>query len=482
MDSLSDEFWAKIFSTDKGVTATAKLSAIETKKLVNSYDDYYVEDTCGTKYKIVTKKVSAIGDNYMSDAYTICIIHPQGKKLQCFVKVLPQTTALRNMAKSSQLHDREIKLYREYLPALQDLINQHGIQDKIHLKSPRLFYAHLDETKATTEIYKDPDNDNPWSALINMDDTDDFETIIVLEDLIASGHRMNNKRVGADLPHVRIALDALAQYHATGIAYLRKNGKPVPHMKWLSEITIMEVNPQYMFGKAMPGQIGFLRQCGEPELADRLATFTNNINKVLRYEEPGSMGPLETIVHGDFWNNNMMFLYNNEEVKDISLVDFQIVRHGHPCNDLGYYLLANTTGEFRRNHLRTVLQEFYRNLIGYVRLFGIDLEKEGYSETQFFDDWKARLARGFLFALMVLPAILGDQAEMQEKLAANDKLMSELKPSDDDSDEIKTAKKESLKEQTEALFMDMLEHMVTNENLKTRLLDVYREMAEQSVF
>ena len=82
-----------------------------------------------------------------------------------------------------------------------------------------------------------------------MDDTEDFETIIVLEDLIASGHRMNNKRVGADLPHVRIALDALAQYHATGIAYLRKNGKPVPHMKWLSEITIMEVNPQYMFGK-----------------------------------------------------------------------------------------------------------------------------------------------------------------------------------------------------------------------------------------
>jgi hypothetical protein len=60
--------------------------------------------------------------------------------------------------------------------------------------------------------------------------------------------------------------------------------------------------------------------------------------------------------------------------------------------------------------------------------------------------------------------------------------MSELKPSDDDSDEVKTAKKETLKERTEALFMDMLDHMVTNENLKTRLLDVYREMAEQSVF
>ena len=57
MDSLklSDEFWAKIFSTDKGVTASAKLSAIETKKLVNSYDDYYVEDTCGTKYKVSQK-------------------------------------------------------------------------------------------------------------------------------------------------------------------------------------------------------------------------------------------------------------------------------------------------------------------------------------------------------------------------------------------------------------------------------------------
>lgn len=64
-----------------------------------------------------------------------------------------------------------------------------------------------------------------------------------------------------------------------------------------------------------------------------------------------------TLCHGDFWSNNILFSYDdNEEVKDLIIIDYQLVNFGHPAYDLVYFMYLNTDLEFRDAHLKDVLR------------------------------------------------------------------------------------------------------------------------------
>lgn len=49
----------------------------------------------------------------------------------------------------------------------------------------------------------------------------EFPSIIVLEDLAASGYRMANRITGLDLLHAELAIRNIARFHASSIAYLQ---------------------------------------------------------------------------------------------------------------------------------------------------------------------------------------------------------------------------------------------------------------------
>lgn len=52
-------------------------------------------------------------------------------------------------------------------------------------------------------------------------------------------------------------------------------------------------------------------------------------------------GPLHTLTHGDFWSNNIMFAYDDEgTVKDLIIIDYQLVNYGHPAYDLVYFVVS----------------------------------------------------------------------------------------------------------------------------------------------
>ena len=52
-------------------------------------------------------------------------------------------------------------------------------------------------------------------------------------------------------------------------------------------------------------------------------------------------GPLHTLTHGDFWSNNIMFAYDDDgAVKDLIIIDYQLVNYGHPAYDLVYFVVG----------------------------------------------------------------------------------------------------------------------------------------------
>ena len=63
------------------------------------------------------------------------------------------------------------------------------------------------------------------------------------------------------------------------------------------------------------------------------------------------------MLHGDFWFNNMLFRYADDDGEtpvSCSVIDLAIGFHGSPANDLIYFLYMSTTPMLRKTHLGNI--------------------------------------------------------------------------------------------------------------------------------
>lgn len=107
-----------------------------------------------------------------------------------------------------------------------------------------------------------------------------------------------------DLEHAKAAITELARYHALGVAL--KSHKPEifeESRKYMAEFPF-EMSPDD-FKKLVNHTIARIRQ--DPRIcnyADRLRATYTNFQSFLDFE---ASEPWISIIHGDFWINNIMF-------------------------------------------------------------------------------------------------------------------------------------------------------------------------------
>ena len=111
--------------------------------------------------------------------------------------------------------------------------------------------------------------------------------------------------------------------------------------------------------------------------------MSNRLTDVVRVDTLQTSGPLACILHGDFWNNNMLFKYDdgcrdnpsNRKPRPVSvkMVDFQISRIGSPISDVLYFLYSSTTAELRKSHMKEWLQLYYDVLTADLKLLDVPI-------------------------------------------------------------------------------------------------------------
>lgn len=110
---------------------------------------------------------------------------------------------------------------------------------------------------------------------------------------------------------------------------------------------------------------------------------------------PESTQLIRTIGHGDFWNNNILFLNDQTTGKLIHqiFIDFQTTNITSPNLDLGYYLFTSVQPEIRLKHWKEILQTYFVNFKSTVEL----LTKKSLEITfeSFLDDFKVNSLYGF---------------------------------------------------------------------------------------
>lgn len=213
---------------------------------------------------------------------------------------------------------------------------------------------------------------NEYPKLYNTVDTECHECLL-LEDLSVRGFIMldkNKEEVTAD--HVNLVLRGIAKFHA--ISFALKDQQPkqfkeiIPHLEEIvfREGTIVAEN------KKLRTEQLYCVLSDETDahlLAKLQEVFSNPSNDIdADCIDPIAAEPATIVTHGDLWQNNVMFRYNNEgKPIEASLLDWQISRYSSPVLDIVHFIFSCTTKELRDAHYDDFLKNYHETLSTHIQ-------------------------------------------------------------------------------------------------------------------
>ena len=100
----------------------------------------------------------------------------------------------------------------------------------------------------------------------------------------------------------------------------------------------------------------------------------------------------------------MLFKYEDGKPTQLKMVDFQIVRIGHPLCDVLHYLYSSTVAEVRRHNLHSWLSFYFTSLT--TALKKLDAEVPDYTFKEFMVEYKRRCIAHLFGVFGVLKMIL----------------------------------------------------------------------------
>lgn len=200
----------------------------------------------------------------------------------------------------------------------------------------------------------------------------EFNECLLLEDLSVRNFRMIDKYTEAvTADHVNLVLKALAKFHA--ISFALRDQQPEKFLKFaskLKETFISEENihlHDYFDGMKARIRGILLKVEADEHLITKIETlFERPAIKILtdclskQYET--------AILHGDVWQNNTLFRYDDKGIPiEVNLIDWQVCRNASPVLDVLYFLFGCTTKELRDDHYEDFLNVYHEQLSNHIQ-------------------------------------------------------------------------------------------------------------------
>lgn len=222
--------------------------------------------------------------------------------------------------------------------------------------------------------------------------------VIVLEDLSQRSLKGTAKNKELDLQHCKKCLETLAKFHAEPILYELKSAELGQDYSWNDEFK--DILEDKVFSEEENGATKFMRCSLKglfflvdliPENGITKTEFKTTLQAVLddiMASQEDSTGFRSTLLHGDLWSNNFLYRYENGEITDCVLIDFQTVKYGPPAMDVLQFLLTNTRKGFREQHQNELLKHYYEFFSGLLAERGFRAD-EILSENEFQESCEA---------------------------------------------------------------------------------------------
>lgn len=202
---------------------------------------------------------------------------------------------------------------------------------------------------------------------------DNLNECILLEDLRIRDFYMTNLRndkITAD--HVNLVMQSLAKLHA--ISFAIKDQLP-------ETFANLQSNLKTVFSKDSADQRELLKK--RSNLLMKIVSEEKYSHLLVRLKElfkkdaadiaidcldPTYIGSATVISHGDAWQNNFMFRYDEQGIPiEVILLDWQLSQCASPAFDVSYFIFCSTTKRIRDAHYNDFLKIYHNNLSKHIQ-------------------------------------------------------------------------------------------------------------------
>ncbi|XP_061399694.1 uncharacterized protein LOC133335438, partial [Musca vetustissima] len=188
------------------------------------------------------------------------------------------------------------------------------------------------------------------------------------------GFRNVKRQDGLDMMHTKCVLRKIAQWHAaTAVRVLEKGPYDEQYLDGFFTEDSREFCDQ-MFKGTLKHVLAAARKLPNHEeyygqIESLFSHFTDTMYSQLVSGE-NSGDEFIALNHGDFWCNNIMFQYDddNSAPKETYFVDLQMPRYGPVAQDLLYFILSSTQADLKVQHFDELIQYYYEHLIESLKL------------------------------------------------------------------------------------------------------------------
>lgn len=264
----------------------------------------------------------------------------QRQSLQYFVKSLLSSVYDQALVDGYQAFPKEKYLYSVLIPEFEKLYANVG---EIFTFGPKCYFT-----------------------------TDDPTQLIVMEDL-STEYAMINKSVGMNQEETNQTLKWLAKFHAASMVYYEKNG----NYGELFETGVFSKNVEPVYQPYYNGYFDYYIEAlkklpnGE-KYAEKAEKWRGNlyskICKVLDFDETS----LNVLNHGDCWVNNVLMKFENEQLKDVKFVDYQLCFYGSVASDIYYFIMTSTEISVKVKKFDKFIKFYWESLVENLKLLNYE--------------------------------------------------------------------------------------------------------------
>lgn len=365
--------------------------------------DALLMQTYGPDFQIYDaewKQLTDPGENFGSQILAITVNAKQsGKKttLNMVVKLPPRSQYLLDLFDSPITFKKELDFYNTVAPEFLKLQNESGIpQEALSVITPRFLGGRLG--------LRDPQ-------------CFDEQATIILENLKDDHYTTQDRILGLDKVHMDFAIGHLAKLHAITIGLkLKRPG--------FFERAVLPVLEYAVNEDAKDCVVDMVQKAHDDYKSMKEAeSYLDRIERTLEYASRVTLTPKEpwtTLVHNDFWVNNMLFKYD-ESGKPINMkiVDFQLTVYDYGVQDLIFFLVSSSRKEVLDEHLDDMIDLYYDSFIKCLESLGVNTNI--FPKSQFLQQLNQCAPIKFKQCIMMIQVIQAARGSVTETTDTADK-------------------------------------------------------------
>lgn len=258
-------------------------------------------------YEVKHESASKVGDSYNADLLSIKLLGYRStngsvdlvqNELALICKIQPKNVGRRENCGSAILFRQEVYMYKVLLPALAAFQQEHEVPADIAFTCfPKCYVA----------IHEEGSSDS----------------VIILEDLRASGFEMWNKKKPTEFEIVRLLMEQIGRFHGLSIAIRHRDPEVFKNiLNMPSILTDLATTP----GLSMLLQLSFTQTLSLMDNAEDLQSVAGLATDCMKIFLDGvnaeRLGNYGVLSHGDCWIANSMFLFDKVYLENLLVIHY----------------------------------------------------------------------------------------------------------------------------------------------------------------